>query len=102
MLVMAHNRQFLRTVEVTKAGRQACCCLLSTSTTYCLLSKRRFWQGDRPEWKASNTYEIELDYGKSSPIMKSCIIFKLLKYYIVFTLDVTAVHFVVHLYNVSK
>ena len=44
----------------------------STSTTYCLPSKRRFWQGDRPEWKASNTLEIELD-SKSPPIMKSCI-----------------------------
>ena len=45
---------------------------LYLSTTYCLPTKRRFWQGDRPEWKAGNTLEIELD-SKSPPIMKSCI-----------------------------
>ena len=40
----------------------------STSTTYCLPSKRRFWQGDRPEWKAGNTLEIELEYLAATPL----------------------------------
>ena len=36
------------TVSLVLLGRFAS---TSISTLYCLSSKRRFWQGDRPEWK---------------------------------------------------
>ena len=35
----------------------------STSTLYCLPTKRRFWLGDRLEWKTGNTLKIELERG---------------------------------------